>query len=391
MTEPNAFCSDEYLDKLYEELVPAVNIAGKPSRIDGISPQESRIRFKHQTSYINHTGQPIAVGLANGMVVPIPATSHSVCRDFIIRTKYTIDASIREEIRNYFLNYEADDSDREFHTLRDEFMEQYRKRTGWMEIEIDYVVSVEELTVHGGALFVSDANVTVTLLAKKAVNYHPFSRHETKKNRFDPNRIMGGIAAEVIDNTGRIGDRYLTLMPGVVTVAKANKSHIAEEGLYIKEYGTYDELSREMVDNTQYFPIEEIDKLTFVYRSYTDAKNSPGVEKLNALNLAKEKLGLEAENLRLSKELETLKLMHDRARLTEGGREAEISHAREIERLALKDVYERRSMDRKESESWLKGFTGVAVAVVGVVTLAVKAISWVSSPAKFLGGLLSFL
>lgn len=365
---------------------------------------ESKAPLRIRQDFRNELGEAVTVAFRNGIPVTIGSQQGGATRQLIVSYSITISGPSVQQTAN-FLDQITEKHPAALRRLKKAY-DLHAKNFAFGEpltITLEYVIELGILRKFGYQLYHHELDCFITLKNGSSLIFHPYSDEGALQGTIwgnDPERVKEGGAmfvAEIIDNLGVIGDRYLNIANEIYPV-RAKKDPKREDGVYITRTDTTEgELGSNDV-KVNYIPFlndkgEETDLTQFyLFRSFTDAKtlgDLAGERKRQLSDLehlvqtGKRELELqkqtsdrerqiqERENQRLNSEI----VDRDR-RYKELEQERErIKHELELKRLREKDHYEDRSMRRKDSSELLKMLPGLvlgAIALVGTVLNATK-------------------
>jgi hypothetical protein len=188
---------------------------------------------------------------------------------------------------------------------------------------------------------------------------------------------------EIIDNAGKFGDRYLNIGNKVYR-APAQKDHERRDGVYVVSNEPVEGQIEMSERKVQLYSFEQAKEQLGLYRTPEEAMNLGDVsqaKKEELLNLehqiqvekaelARERQQHEKEMLDKEKALKEAEEARDRnARVIDEMR-SEQEHRQKLERERVKDYYEDRSYERKDSNETLK-FLPTLILGIGAAVAAV--------------------
>lgn len=371
--------------------IPSIKV-GEPES-GGIS------HYQINTRYINNTQKVIRAKLRSNMELtfpPVPQRSeHSRDHQFLVRHELVVSATCAEQMKNYFNGLDEDVTGalelfrNVYLKVYDDLYKPFQKRE--LRCTIEYVFTEQDLRQTNGVFYHDELDTLFKFGEEPFGVPHPYSfagkKLESEQNAELLREKHGFIFwVEIIDNHGRYGDRYLTICNQVYKIA-AREDKNRPDGLYIvSSKPTNGKISPDEV-STKFYRFEDIEKELGIYSTYEQALSFGDVAlsrkrelaelehaiTLERQNFQREKLHYEAEidekNRRL-KDLEYERNLSNRAMEDLRNNQATLL---EMERLRLKEHYDRRSSERKDASEFIK-FLPSILAAVGTMLMAYKAL-----------------
>lgn len=348
-------------------------------------------------SYINSTNHDITIVQRSGFRATIPAKPNFRSRSFIIREEWHILPEVKENVRAV-LNGVDEDSSAVMKLMKSILQESDKQmgRHARANLILDHPISVEQLEHYGRSVYHHETDCVISMLGLFSAPLHPYSEEGRNKQMLvDAPVKIGekgfGYCVEVVDNTGRFGDRFINITNQIYRV-RSTKDPTRRDGIYL---GSNEPDGGEFSTgkyHVKHIPLDAQDQESFgLYRSYEDAMNLGDM----TMSRKRELASIEHETVQLKRELEQVKHRHDlemaerdhllkiiEAKLKEAEfqrdrREAELKeertraeHLMALEKLRVKDHYEEKSLDRKDRSEVVKILpaliTGLAAAFVAI-------------------------
>lgn len=352
--------------------------------------------FKINTKYINNMRKVVRVQLRSGMEMAFPPVDHKSQRahdnEFVVQLELVVDPIMIEPMRNFFSTV-TDNSTGVLITFRDVFLKVYgetRFQIKPLQCSIDHVFTEMDLNEKNG-MFYHDELDTVFKLGEQAFNTpHPNSlpgRLLETEDHAEMLRDRYGFvfSVEIVDNLGKYGERYLSICNQVYKVAPRRDNN-KPDGIYIvSSKPTNGRLSSDEII-TNCYGFDDAEKRLGIYTTYemaasfgdqAAARKREIIDLEHVIALAKQQAALDkianeqvlAERDRRLKDLEYERSLHTQAM---DDLKARQEHLLEMERMRLKEHYEEKSTERKDSSEMLK-FLPAVLAAVGTILMAYKA------------------
>ena len=337
----------------------------------GVSPME------HRTTYTNNLPVPITVVWRSGLKFTISPTRSMTCRKLLIRVEIIMDANVKNDVQQ-MLSTVDETSSKELIALRDSLiLQNNRNKYAGATLLLEHPLTLKELQDHGGTVYYDDLDCVISLESMDQVLPHPYSELG-KQQQIIASSPLGetgfGYSVEMIDNAGKHGERYLNIGNKVYKVTP-KKNITRRDGIYVTsnnpiegEFGLNETI-------VKFYSFEGAEEKLGLYQTYENALN------LGDLSLARkqELIALETQVLSQKAELQSAKHRHDMLMIEKDketkAREAETKikddahdryvkemqaarekteHDMALERQRMKDHYENKAHDRKESSESLK-------------------------------------
>lgn len=378
----------------------------KPSvEHDGVSLGKVCVNRLHKRlDYLNRSNFPITVCERNGLKFSVPESKFQNNGDVIIRVVYDVPPNYdldltdmldgpEEETSVYGRAFHKDNIYRTLH--RDEYV-------------IDYVVKISDIEAGGGALYLENLDITVSLHTFEAVAPHPATVRGKRNKNIEENPELNNLnnfamSIRIIDNAGRFSPRYLNVSGRVFRIP-VSKDPERSDGVYVTTTGEAKGDNISLNPSCEVYTLAEADENLNIYRNYEDAlhhgtvslrlerelqekqsENKLLVEQLKSENMSRQaiydeyKLEAEKEQLEIKRKHEAeLLRIRDEFRIKEQAhldqinalkiKQAELEHKRSLEALDRKDVYESRSYERKDTSEFIKFLPAVLTSIAAVAS-----------------------
>lgn len=357
------------------------------------------IQAYRRVSYINSTNQAITVVQRSGLRVSIPPKPTMRSRDFIIRTEWSVSPEVKENVRAV-LNGVDDSSSAELKLLKQALLDSDQKHGFFApaKLILDHPISVEQIKQNGRSVYHHETDCVLSLLSVDAAPLHPYSEagRNAKMMVETPVKVGGasfGYCVEIVDNTGRFGDRFVNVADQIYRV-RPIRDITRRDGIYI---GTSEPDTGIFVAGeykVRCIPLDSPDhEVNGIFRTHEDAKHLgdlSGARKRELVDIehATAHLRREADQLKQKHALEIGELEH-KLKIAEAGqkeaefqrnrRESELEEERKraehilaLERLRVKDRYDEKSMNRKDRSEALKMLPTIIVGIGAAIPIIMK-------------------
>lgn len=348
---------------------------------------QSPIMFR--VSYINNLPSPVTVGLRSGLKFTLPPQPSFTCDKLLIRIVIDINhPTVRNDIQR-LLSVVTNDGSPELKALREGLrLEVEQNHHGGATIVMDYPLSYDRLREMGGVVYYHEIDTIFSLSNVDSCPPHPFSEEGRNLQLIDTNACGNtgafGYSIEMIDNCGKYGERYISIAKKVYRITPT-KDVTRRDGIYIvsnypieREWGTDErEVRHHSFENAEdelgiFRTAEEAltlgDIATARKQEILSLEHSLNLQKVEIQNL---KQTHERELHQLEREKKLLEMDAEKhTRLVEELRQ-QSEHQLKMERERVKDYYESRSYERKDSNETLKFLPAIVVGL-GAVFMALK-------------------
>lgn len=327
-------------------------------------------------SYFNHTERDLTVVPRNGLKIPLDSTPEYGKHDFIIRVDISLSGNTRVRVLNQ-IDRADESSENEIVVLKEYLKNQRTDFNGMVsELTLEYPIPIETILTNGGRIYLEDIDIVLGLSEFGKSLVHPFGQKGRILRTFVPkeNGSQTGLSIEYefVENSGKI-DRLFVRSGTRVHQLIAVKDPTREEGVYIRNSETYNDVTFVTISD---------DLMEFgIYKTFADASELGDqlIERKHKSELLRLENSLKEKNI----EITAMKAQFDREKFDierrhqEQLRDIEIQQKkRELEDLErknrVKDYYEERSYERKDSSEWLKAIPTIITGIAGVF-LAFKA------------------
>lgn len=321
------------------------------------------------SKYLNHSGRTLKVGTRNGAIFDLQCRNHRYNRSFVIRQELYLSDNLKHSVRDRLLAHDGVQSE-DFRQFKELFFSSYREQTHGLTMRYDYEVSPAMINENGGTIYIAELDIILST-SNDDIPLHPFCYEAMTRQ---PYRVTDsgsncGISIELIDNLDTIGPRYTRLMGKVIRVIPT-KDGLKRNGLYVKYRGTIENQRGELENHIDFVPEDQLDEVTWLHRSFAEARNAPDrevevIHELKELELISKRLSAENSMNKAQQDVvdfqmdRELKHEERRTRIEEAELNTEITREKyhlDREQMRAKDHYEERSYARKDSSEWLKIF-----------------------------------
>jgi hypothetical protein len=357
------------------------------------SPTKYRTPLEIRTTPINFTNVDLTLGYRNGAKFVLPKQYDAEKYGLIIRTDVLI-TSLVEIHAEYALSVPDEHSSAELMLIKDAIRNidqsnPYRRGNfGGLNLSFDYQISIEQIKDHGGVIYLEEVDLVVSLLSQEKTPAHPYSKegiHQTACGGLDAfGGGQFGYAIEIVDTLGKIGDRYLNIGGRIHRIpTQVNPTRL--DGIYIRWNQWVENEYALAKEHSERYDPEEADERFQLYRGYAEAVRAGDRETVRKEELAElehetakmkhahsiEKAQYETKNLEMEQRIKELLHQMEMREKDRAEKLSQLKHEHEVAQGRIRDYYESRSLDRKDSSEVIKILPTLAVGL-GAIFLAVK-------------------
>jgi len=359
----------------------------------------TEIQACRRVSFINSTNHPITVVQRSGLRVSIPPKPSFRSTGFVVRTEWDVSPEVKENVRAV-LNGVDDRASQELQLLK-EALQKSDKEYGFYaraKLILDHPISLEQIKSHGRSVYHHETDLVISMLSVEAAPLHPYSEagRNAKMMMESPVRVGGssfGYCIEIVDNTGRFGDRFVNIVNTVYRV-KPIRDPTRRSGIYIGS-------SKPDAGNPQpgeytvrFVPLDDPDHEQHgLFKTYEEAEHLgdlSGARKRELADIEHATAQLRRENDKLKQQhameisewefkLKQAEALQKEADFKRERREAELEEERKrvehflaLEKLRMKDRYEERSLDRKDRSEVVKMLPTIIVGIGAAIPIVMK-------------------
>lgn len=357
-----------------------------PAPIAGEAVWPSPIEQRFE--YINCLSQAVTVVMRTGLKLTLHPHGTLSSNQFIARHTLILHPSVKVHLQR-LLSAVDENSSAELKLMRESYLQQISARPHWdgVTFKFDYPLSLQQIKAMGGVVYYHELDLVVSILTPEDTPPHPYSLEGRQQN------VVQGTAAAVgdagfaytislVDNGKKHGDRYINIGGNVYRITPT-EDPTQRDGIYVvsnaASAGGY-ALQERIV---KHYPFDGADESLGLYLTAEDAavlgdasaaRKKELADMEHQLNVEK----IEAVQVKVKAEKEVTKAKEDLARAEHDLKELSVKMDRErareeAERQRLKDFYEMRSMDRKDSSESFK-FIPAVIMGIGAVFLAFKSL-----------------
>lgn len=254
-------------------------------------------------SFFNGTGRPIYIIDRSGLRFKIPASEQYRTNEVIIRKHYAIPRSALADMQRIITTTDLLHDDYPELALFSEAMGAITNRSINQKIIIDTVVPIADITNDG--VYISNADLVVTMEGTERKVRHPFSKPKMTEERYESLRseYKGfGTFIEIIDNNNTIGDRFILIAKETRQISP-RKDITRESGIYLV---TIDENST----TSLHYKFEQAEEIG-LYRTKEDALSAGNAGALLDHSIAQLTHEVKMKTLDHQREMGELNRAHD--------------------------------------------------------------------------------
>lgn len=348
-------------------------------------------------TYQNGFSKAVTVVDRSGMRIEIPPSTDPRVSDFVIKVRITVGREVNLNIDN-LLNSSSPASKAMARVIQQGGVSY---RHGQTSYELDFFVALSDVEDNGGGIYLEDLDRVVSTLNGPHIPLHPHSEVAVRNRLVEEddtiNRVASfGLSLRIVDSRGAFGDRYVNIHGQVYKVPSVRESTLPD-GVYLTSSGPVEGEVRYTKPVSKRYSFEEADQELKLYRT-VEAARTYGDEiaqrerelKEWGVSLKEKEQKLRDEKIQRDYEFEKLKQQLDREQAEEESIRkqqearaqqrmaqlkeeiAELEHKRNVEMLQRKDVYETRSMERKESQEMVKFLPAVVTGALALFVAFAK-------------------
>lgn len=367
-----------------------------------INMKEDYTGIKVDRRFLNYTGKPIIVVDRTGFHNKIATSYDYDEKDFIIRTIYSFHVSNDiTYFKKFFKQYQHKDQKypfmdllkKEFDFVLNDIIENNKKNyfsrdfskatsldiedigNAVIDVSVDVTITREELSK--GGIYEAQTDLLIRNFEEDIFYEHPFDDLEYTFNKYT--KMAEGFKGlvtflEIVDKENNIGTQYVNTHNRILAI-KPSKCVDKADGVY---FGTLNKANTQDDFETKYFTFEDAWKELSIFKTKQDAEENGDKTLLNQQRLA----DLQIENQRLKIQFEEtttrnkLALEEQKQKFEESQfeRNVEISKLKafiEEKKLKESDYYESRSLQRKDTNEYIK-IAGTVIASGLAIWLAIR-------------------
>lgn len=329
--------------------------------------------------YISGLSKPLTVIDRNGMRIELPPTIQASDTGLTVRVRISMGREVKVNV-DALLNSSSPATN----MLGQVIVEGYAKeRFGQYHYELDYLIGLDAIEKNGGSLYLQNLDIVVSVMQDHLIPHHPNSEVGVRNRLVEEDETINnpasfGYSLRIVDSMGIFGDRYVNVHGQVYKVPCVRQSSLPD-GVYLTSSGPVETESTFNKPVSKRFSFQEADAHLKLYDSIQAAKThgdeiGQREKELRELtvNLKEKEQRLKDERIEREHEFDKLKVQMDREKAEEEANRkqeesrvqqrvaklkeeiAELEHKRSVEMLQRKDVYETRSMERKDSQEIVK-------------------------------------
>lgn len=340
--------------------------------------------------YFNGTIHDLCVVDRTGVLTRMPRVFSAHSGKFLMRTSWCIARAKVDQFLEDMKGYEYLNNE-ELNFLMSSII---RQRRSYQDIvaSLDYEIDQSKFTSTNQSVYFTNQDIVVSTLIPSQTPTHPYCISSTPSvedigvDMSDENNAY--IKIEYIDNTGKLGDRYVNLC-GTVQKLTPKQCLDLNDGIYLytrtKKINTTDQYCIEK----DHVVVEDAEKLLGIYKTHEEAEYGGDPKngvKLKLLDAEREVTQLKHDLTVKNLNIETLvadakiketdyKALRDDLQRTHDLLKASEENRRLImtaEANNKKHELDMRVMNRKESFETLKLIPGIVVVVGGIIIAVLK-------------------
>jgi hypothetical protein len=353
--------------------------------------------IEYRLTYINNLHEPVTIGWRNGIKFTLDPIHEVGKSELIARVDLYIAPDIVPDIQR-LVSKVTDASSIELKALRDAFISnQLNKTYRGAQITLDYPISIAKLNELGGTIYYHELDCIISLRSIADSPPHPYSEDGRDLTIVDAtssqlSSLGFGYSVELVDNNQEYGDRYLNIGRKVFPI-RAIKDPTRRPGIYVVSNHSVKGAVGQEGRTVRRYPFEEAEEQLGIFKTAELAASYGDIPMANKQELLEKehllaKLRLESQEQAYNHKQEIaardrenaiLQMERDvNARRIEEVRDS-AEHAMKMERERMKDFFDRRMYDRKDSHEIMKWIPSILVGL-GSIFMALKAFGVIKAP-----------
>lgn len=296
------------------------------------------------TKYINNLNTPVTVVERSGMRHCIKSDFNYNDPVFIIRTVITVPASQVNDFSN-ILGKTVMSNNNFIDSIKESYFKYDNYQPFCRVIYVDHKVTQQTLDESGGCMFVHDKDVVVSTLTTTKTPIHPYCVEGIHDYILSDNEDKGlttdspVIKVEIVDNKNTLAKRFFYSLGSLHQIIPIRDERRLD-GVYVTTLDKSSDGSNTAVARMDMYPLSDCETKLGIFRTREEAHNAGDT-----------KLARKEEIAKLEHELIVLKQNHEK------------------EMIKLKEDFEKRANDRKDSNEIIK-ILPVLILGIGAVFAA---------------------
>lgn len=323
--------------------------------------------FTVEYAYYNYTGSPVILSLRNGLRLELKSEDSLTSSGFTVKVIYKFSKHTAERLCTYLANRDCTTDD-PMYSFKEGLLTRPYKQGNRFIVVVDYQIAKREFGMQGGAIYISDSDILLTMTDSIEKAYpHPYSEEHTRlQHGSETNSASFVYKLDLVDNHQSVSGKYANINGEVFRVSPI-KDPTRPDGLYKYSRKAHEQNNPDALSYETFYSFADI-KQAGVYDTVDEAEyaGNAGLKK-------KEEL-LQAEHATSLKKYEAEAAKQETARvasiqLTTAN---EQKHKQDIElilakhqeslnaikeehnRLQMKDHYDEKGYVRKDSSEFMK-------------------------------------
>lgn len=323
--------------------------------------------FTVEYSYYNCTGSTVILSLRNGLRLELKSEDSLSTSGFTVKVVYKFSKYTAEKLCTYLANRDCSQDD-PMYPFKEGLLSRPYKLGNRFVVVVDYRVERKEFGSRGGSIYISDADIMLTMSdSHDAAPAHPYSEEQRRYlHGAETNSPSFVYKLELVDNRQSVTSKYANINGEVFRIDPI-KDPLRPDGLYrycrkpheawqhdLQGYETYYKFSDmrqagvfDTLDEATYAGNAELKKkeeLLFAEHQAQMKKYDAEFAKQEAARIAATQLAAANEH-KHQQDIELLVAKHQ---------ESLNAIKEEQRRLEMKDHYEERGYIRKDSSEFMK-------------------------------------
>ena len=249
--------------------VPKVILSGGEVGRYGPAPQAAVGLEFH-----NGTADDIIVVTRTGVQIEIPPLRGARFSCLAIVSRYQMGYGVNVDNRG-LLNDQGHTTSLEAEKIDSAVFRDDRRRVNTMHAEVEYRISRREFHENGGALYLSNLDLVVSIVNRNYAPKHPYSKIGLREAMIENDPLLSraeGLSYQIkiVDRHGQCGDRFINVNGKVFHIRPTINSN-APDGVYVcspvPSAGSHDML----LPHSEFYPFEVAEKELNLFKTYQDA------------------------------------------------------------------------------------------------------------------------
>lgn len=361
-------------------------------------------REGYRVTYNYHNWLPFNIVVANrdGLKVMVPSKRSNYRKsEFVIRKEIYIE-NFYDAGFDKFVSHITDADTMELRLIRDSFYQHVSNTTSHViNIIIEFIVTADHLRECDGSFYYQEIDNVISSLSVSETPAHPFSVGSVEISGTVGKFKLDGIGVErnslinkidIIDNNRQHGGHYCKILSNIYKIP-SRKDLSKPDGVYFTHTKNNIKNTTSVEFITDYFGFDQDLKEIGIFKSEQEAYNSADINlirkeeilrlehelSLHKAEFSKTKSQFDSDALHRQEEINKLLFSMKTREAELNEKQATMDRERkqfefdlERKRQAMKDEYEQRGNERKESQELIKMLPMIILSAGAVITAFMK-------------------